>query len=114
MSERTPRLLVEDILDSSRKIRQFIAGMSFDQFLHDEKTIDAVVRNFEIIGEASIRLSDDFKRGHPVVDWTRIRGFRNRIVHDYFGIDHSIVWNIIQSYLPELTSELEAVLKGLL
>ena len=65
---------------------------------------------FEIIGEASNRLSDEFKARHEMVDWARIRGFRNRIVHDYFGIDHSIVWNIVQSYLHELTSELESVL----
>ena len=113
MSERTPKLLVEDILDSARKIRQFTNGMSLDQFLNDERTIDAVIRNFEIIGEASNRLPDEFKSSHKIVDWTRIRGFRNRIVHDYFGIDHSIVWNIVQSYLQELTSELESVLSDM-
>ena len=110
MSERTPKLLIEDILEAARKTRQFTNGLTFDQFLLDEKTIDAVIRNFEIIGEASNRLPEEFKSSRQSVDWARIRSFRNRIVHDYFGIDHSIVWNIIHSYWQELTSELEAIL----
>ncbi len=74
--------------------------MSFDKFIHDEKTIDAVIRNFEIVGEASNRLPDEFKTRNSNIDWVRIKGFRNRIVHDYFGIDHSIVWKIIQDSYP--------------
>jgi len=60
----------------------------------------------EIIGEAANRLPNDFKEKNSNIDWDRIRGFRNRIVHDYFGIDYSIVWKIIQNYLPELETEL--------
>ena len=80
--------------------------MNFIQFTVDEKTVDAVARNFEIIGEAANRLPDDFKAQYSDIDWNRIRGFRNRIVHDYFGIDYSIVWNIIENYLPELEVEI--------
>ena len=80
--------------------------MSFEQFTLDEKTADAVARNFEIIGEAANRLPDEFKAQHSTIDWDRIRGFRNRIVHDYFGIDYSIVWNIIENFLPELVIDL--------
>ncbi len=68
----------------------------------DDKTIDAVVRNFEIIGEAANRIDVDFKQEHPSIDWKRIRGFRNRIVHDYFGIDYGIVWSIIENDLSDL------------
>jgi uncharacterized protein with HEPN domain len=64
--------------------------MSFDEFTNDEKTVDAVVRNFEVIGEASNRLPEDFKAANTNIDWARIKGFRNRIVHDYFGIDRSL------------------------
>jgi uncharacterized protein with HEPN domain len=106
MSDRSPQLLIEDILESAQKIGRYTAGMSFEQFVSDEKTVDAVVRNFEIIGEATNRLPDDFKAQYSSVDWDRIRGFRNRIVHDYFGIDYSIVWKIVESYLPELDAEL--------
>jgi uncharacterized protein with HEPN domain len=65
--------------------------LAFEQFINDSKTVDAVIRNFEIIGEAANRLSDDFKITYSNVNWFRIRGFRNRIVHDYMGIDHQIV-----------------------
>jgi uncharacterized protein with HEPN domain len=65
--------------------------MSFEQFLNDSKTIDAVIRNFEIIGEAATRLPEEFKDKYPSVDWHRIRGFRNRIGHDYMGIDYQTV-----------------------
>jgi uncharacterized protein with HEPN domain len=102
MSSQTPELLIEDILESARKIQRYTAGMTFDQFVADEKTVDAVVQNFSIIGEASSRLPDDFRESSSQIDWPRIRGFRNRIVHDYFGVDHSIVWNIIENFLPGL------------
>jgi len=106
MSDRSAALLIEDILESAKKIQRYTAGMTFEQFTLDEKTADAVARNFEIIGEAANRLPNDFKEKNSNIDWDRIRGFRNRIVHDYFGIDYSIVWKIIQNYLPELETEL--------
>ena len=108
MSNRSAELLIEDILDAARKIQRFTNGISFEEFVVDEKTVDAVVRNFEVIGEASNRLPQEFKQVHTEVDWGRIKGFRNRIVHDYFGIDHTIVWNIIQHYLPRLIETLSA------
>jgi len=107
MSDRSPKLLIDDILASAEKIQRYTAGMTFEQFTLDEKTADAVARNFEIIGEPANRLPDEFKSQHPNIDWDRIRGFRNRIVHDYFGIDYSIVWKIIEDFLPELSRELQ-------
>ena len=94
MSKRNPILLAEDILESCQKIMEYTNGMSYDEFLTDSKTIDAVIRNFQIIGEAANRLPEDFKNLHQDIDWLRIRGFRNRIIHDYFGVDHSIVWQV--------------------
>ena len=109
MSKREPKLLVSDILESAQKILDYTAGQSFEDFTEDSKTVDAVIRNFEIIGEAANRLPADFKNEHSKIDWQRIRGFRNRIVHDYFGIDYSIVWQIKESYLPGLISDLSKV-----
>ena len=80
--------------------------MSFEEFSRDNRTIDAVIRNFEIIGEASILLPDDIKDNYPDIDWHRIRGFRNRIVHDYFGVDLQIIWKIIHEQIPELISKI--------
>ena len=74
-----------------------------------QKSIDAVIRNFEIIGEAANRLPDSFKEIYSEIDWHRIRGFRNRIVHDYMGIDFEIVWEIRNHYLKEFISSLERI-----
>lgn len=109
MSKRSPSLLVEDIIDSANKILDYTDSLSFEEFIKDGKTVDAVIRNFEIIGEAANRLSDDFKDEHSNIDWHRIRGFRNRIVHDYFGIDYSIVWEIKELFLPNLIVTLKSL-----
>lgn len=72
--------------------------------------MDAVVRNFEIIGEAANRIDPDFRDENPEIEWIRIRGLRNRIVHDYFGIDYEIVWDIIETYLDELIDWLDTII----
>ncbi|WP_132052045.1 HepT-like ribonuclease domain-containing protein [Pseudocnuella soli] len=102
MSKREPKLLVGDILDSAAKILAYTEGLTFEGFIKDSKTVDAVIRNFEIIGEAANRLPEEFRNSYPEIDWNRIRGFRNRIVHDYFGIDYSIVWIIKDTFLPSM------------
>lgn len=109
MSKRDPHLLINDILDSCNKILHYTNNMTFEEFLKDSKTIDAVIRNFEIIGEAANRLPEVFKDQHHSIDWHRIRGFRNRIVHDYMGIDFSIVWDIRNNYLPSLIDSLQKI-----
>ena len=96
MSDRDTKLLLEDMLDSALKIRHYTEGLEYESFIADDKTIDAVIRNFEIIGEAANRIDSDYKTCFPEVEWKRLRGFRNRIIHDYFGIDYEIVWNIIK------------------
>jgi uncharacterized protein with HEPN domain len=107
MSKREPSLLVNDIIESGVKILQYTEGMTYESFLEDSKTIDAVIRNFEIIGEAANRLSEAYKEKYPDIDWFKIRGFRNRIVHDYMGIDFGIVWQIREQFLPDLIERLQ-------
>ena len=109
MSKRNPALLVGDILESCHKIIEYTKDISFEEFVEDSKTIDAVVRNFEIIGEAANRLPEEFKDSHQHIDWFRLRGFRNRIVHDYFGIDYSIVWQVKETHLPTVIKTLEKI-----
>jgi uncharacterized protein with HEPN domain len=106
MSKRSPALLIEDILESGQKILNYTSGFSLEQFKADSKTVDAVIRNFEIIGEAANRLPDEFKEKYTEIDWHKIRGFRNRIVHDYFGIDYSIVWVIKETFQPQMINDL--------
>jgi uncharacterized protein with HEPN domain len=102
MSKRSNSILIEDIIESCNKIFKYTEGFSYENFVSDSKTFDAVIRNFEIIGEAANRLGEDFKDNYTEIDWHKIRGFRNRIVHDYAGVDLAIVWTIIKDYLPNM------------
>lgn len=112
MSKRDTSLLLEDMIEAANKIERYTDGMDYEIFIEDEKTVDAVVRNFEIIGEAANRLGSDFHESHPEIVWNRIRGFRNRIVHHYFGIDYEIVWSIIKNDLGSLRDHLVDLLKN--
>lgn len=96
--------------EAAEKILKYTQGLSFEDFLADDKTIDAVVRNFEIIGEASLRIDEDFRLENPQIEWKKLRGFRNRIIHDYFGIDYEIVWSILTQDLEELVFQLDQLL----
>ena len=107
MSKRDPNFLIVDILEAAKKILDYTSDMSFDDFMADSKTIDAVARNFEIIGEAATRLPSEFKVKYTEIPWISITGLRNRIIHDYFGIDYELVWNIKTIFLPELIGKLE-------
>jgi len=111
MSKRNWKLFVEDILESIGLIESYISNMNFDDFQKDRKTIDAVVRNLEIIGEASRGIPEEIKNNHPEIDWKGIIGLRNRIAHEYFGISVSIVWEIIKSDLPALKEKIKHLLK---
>jgi uncharacterized protein with HEPN domain len=91
------------------RIEGFVAGLERDDFLHDAKTSDAVVRNLEIIGEAAARLPEEFRRSSPEVPWARIVGLRNRVVHAYFDVDLEIVWTIVSVELPALKERLSAL-----
>ena len=90
MSKRPSELLIEDILESIEKIESYTENISFENFQNDSKTVDAVVRNLEIIGEASSRLPEDFKERYSQIEWFKIVGLRHRIVHEYFGVDLNI------------------------
>ena len=109
MSNRPIHLLIDDMLDAISRIEQYTKNLSYKIFSDDQKTIDAVVRNLEIIGEAANRLPEDFKERHSEIEWYKIVGLRHRIVHEYFGIDIQIIWQILNSDLPELRKELSKI-----
>jgi uncharacterized protein with HEPN domain len=91
------------------RIESYTSSISFDEFSKDQKTIDAVVRNLEIIGEAANRLPEDFKQSHSEIEWHKVVGLRHRIVHEYFGIDIQIIWQILQKDLPALRQALSQI-----
>lgn len=106
MSKRDIKLLLDDILLSIAKIERYVARLSREQFLNDEKTIDAVIRNLEIIGEATRQLPDDFTAEQSDIPWSQMAGLRNRIVHEYFGLDLDIIWEIVKYHLPPLSQQI--------
>ena len=109
MSRRDNLTLIEDILESAQKIKKYTIDYNFDTFIEDDRTQDAVVRNFEIIGEASSKVDPDFKFEYSSIPWRKLKGYRNRLIHEYFGVDYQIVWEIIQDVLPDLIERLEEI-----
>ena len=93
MSREPPQLL-DDIRESCRKIILYTDGMSFTEFVGDPRTSDAVVRNLEVIGQAVKRLTPEWRRDHPSIEWRKIAGLRDMLIHVYFGIDLEIVWDV--------------------
>lgn len=110
MSKRDANVLVEDIIESIQKISDYVQGMTFEEFTVDAKTKDAVVRNLEIIGEAAKRIPDPIKERFQNIEWHKIVGLRNRVIHEYFGVDYQIIWYITQNDLKKLESGLTEIL----
>lgn len=110
-SERDPVLYLEDIVLSMERIQEYISGLDFEQFKSDNKTADAVIRNFEVIGEASKNLPNNIKIKYPNVPWHEMYLLRNRISHEYFGVDFEVVWHIITVHLPKNYIDVREILK---
>lgn len=108
--KRDIKLYVKDILDSILVIEKFVEGMGFEKFREDDKTSSAVIRKFEIIGEAAKHIPDEIRQKYPDIPWKEMAGFRDKLIHFYFGIKYELVWNTIKMELPELKTKIERVL----
>ena len=106
------RFRVRDILAAVRAIARYTDGMTFDQFVNDARTMDAVVRNLMTMGESIRWIPEPILEAHPAVPWRTLRGMRNVVVHEYFGVDAAILWETVRGDLPPLEADLEAVLAG--
>ncbi|MFA5805040.1 MAG: DUF86 domain-containing protein [Melioribacteraceae bacterium] len=109
MSKRNDKLLLLDILDSIHKILTYTKDLDFRTFVKDQKTCDTVVRNIEIIGEASKHVSKRIK-DKSTAPWKRIVGMRNRIIHEYFGVDLKIVWKIVNEQLNDFEKAIKELI----
>jgi uncharacterized protein with HEPN domain len=105
------RLYLDDILEAIRQIRTYLADQSEDSFAKDRKTQDAVIRNLEIIGEATGKLPERIQQNEPDIDWRKITGLRNILVHEYFGINLPIVWDVVQNKLGPLETVCQRLLE---
>jgi len=107
MPERQDSLWIDDIKEAIARVEEYTVGISYAVFLEDKKTQDAVVRNIAIMGEAAKRISAEFKRKHKDIDWKAIAGTRDKVVHEYFGVNWSILWDVVKNKLPQLKVQLE-------
>lgn len=111
MPERQEHDFLADILEACRRAQSYVADMNYEQFLADTKTQDAVMRNLEIIGEATTRLSTKLRANHPEVPWRSMAGVRHRLIHDYFGVNIDIVWQIADQELPVLQTQISQIVE---
>jgi uncharacterized protein with HEPN domain len=110
---RDPRVYLEDILESIRRIRTYVEGLDKDDLGGDELRLDAVVRNLEVIGEAVKRLPDELRVQETGVEWKKIAGLRDILIHHYFGIDVAIIWDVVETKLPEFERQVRIILDSL-
>jgi len=109
---RNWKIRVTDILQSIERIERYTRGIAVIEFEKDEKTFDAVIRNFTVIGEAAARVPEEVRASHTDIPWSKMVGMRNFLVHEYFGISVAVLWNTATSDLPDIKAPLQKLLKA--
>ncbi|GAI13930.1 unnamed protein product [marine sediment metagenome] len=104
---------VEDIISAMDKSIDFVKNISYEEFTRDDKTVFAVVRALEIIGEAAKKIPDDIRKNYPEIPWKDITGMRHKVIHEYFGVKLSIVWRTIKEEIPPLKPIFEKILRDI-
>lgn len=104
---------VQDILDSVRDIESFVKGMRFEEFKSDRKTINAVVRSIEVIGEASKKIPKSITARYPGVPWRKMAGMRDKLIHEYFGIDLEILWKVAKEDIRSIRPAIRQISREL-
>ena len=110
--ERQWRFRIQDILDGIRAIQEYTRGMTFSEFENDPKTVDAVIHRLMVIGEAAVHVPEEIAARAPDVEWYRMRGMRNVLVHEYFGVSRKILWDTVRGDLPRVVVPLETLLES--
>jgi uncharacterized protein with HEPN domain len=111
--ERRFDLYLHDILISMNRIQEYIGKLTYLDFKNNQLVFDAVIRNFEIIGEAVKALPDDLKNENPQIPWSKMYRLRNIVTHHYFGIDYEMIWEIATTYLPHNQADIQILLEQL-
>ena len=107
------KLYLDDIYLSMKRILEYVEGMDSKSFKRNYMVVDAVVRNFEVIGEATKNVPSEVKEKFPEIPWRKMYGLRNLISHEYFGVDYEMIWEIISTDLPKNIHDMEEILKSI-
>lgn len=110
---RDYRFYLTDVLEAMQSIERFVEGISLEDFITDDKTTSAVIRKFEIIGEATKQVPDQIKQSHPEIPWKEMAGMRDRLIHVYFGVDYQMVWQTIKERIPKVKPQIQKILEYL-
>lgn len=108
---KDPRFFIEHILESIKWIEEYTKEISKDDFLHSTQIQDAVIRRLEIIGEAAKNMPPGLKKKHPDIPWRQVAGMRDVLIHEYFGVDLNLLWNVVKKDLPDLKRKISKILK---
>lgn len=111
MKKRDDTVFLRHILDAIDAIDQYTKGMTFEDFVHHSMAHDAVIRQIEIIGEAARNISEEYRESQPQLPWLKMIGIRNKIIHEYFNLNLSVVWDTIKDDLPHLRSSIKELLQ---
>ena len=112
MSERNISLYLQDIYSAIKKIGKYTKGLSIDQFKKSDKTVDAVIRNIEVMGEAVRNMPRQAKDKHSEIPWSKIIATRNKVIHEYFGVDSEILWKTVEEDIPKLKKQIKKLLES--
>ena len=109
---RDYKLYLDDILEAAKRIEKYTKGLNLEKLKRDDLTIDGIVRNLEIIGEAAKNIPANIKEKYPETEWKKISGLRDILAHEYFGVDIEVLWDIIKNKLPILKQQIVHILKN--
>ena len=111
--QREPRVFLEDILVAAVKVEKYTKGLTFDEFIDNDLISDAVIKNILVIGEATKNIPDEIRQKSSGIEWRKMAGMRDMMIHGYFSINYKIVWDVVQNKIPTLKKQVEQLLNDL-